>query len=528
MRMVRALLTLSAAAVLTGAPAVAQPGPGAQPAIVVSERPEDVAVTVYRDPRRDTGGFDLSYLNGFAVIRETRRIRLPQGPATIRFAGVAEGMIAVSAVIRGLPGGPIELNRDSKLLSPGALVDGSLGNQVTLRRTDPATGVVREIPAVIRSGSDEGLVVQTGTGFEALRCSGLPGTVFYDRVPDGLFAMPTLSVDTISPEAAEAVVTLTYLAAGFDWNADYVVKLSDDGATLDLFAWLTLANSNGESFADAELLAVAGTVNTNGDIADQADRPGAAPLSIRCWPMGSTADGSFYDDYASRIAPPPPPAMLEMYSPAPVMSSDLIVTGSRRSKIAELEALGDLKLYRVPFRSTVAANGQKQVALLRKQQLPYRIVYRGEADASEDDSVALDIEVRIDNDRRGKLALPLPQGRIAVFAPGAQGEQLIGESQMDDYAVGETAKFRIGSSPAVQLRVVTRPGGDPDRRIRNLVITNANPEPIDVEIDLGPVGDVRIDRTKAKIVREDGVYRWKLRVPANGSAALDYRIAWIG
>ncbi len=226
---------------------------------------------------------------------------VPAGPATIRFAGVAEGMVAVSAVVRGLPGGIVEQNRDKKLLSPGALVDGTLGNRVTLKRTDPATGKVTEQQAVIRSGSQGALVVQTEGGIEALQCSGLPEKVIYQDLPGGLFATPVLSVDTVSPGAATVEVTLTYLAAGFDWNADYVVKLGADGKSLDLFSWLTLANGNAESFADAELLVIAGTLNTRQPMRNLADRPQATSLYIQCWPRGSTADG--IDD----IPPPPPP-----------------------------------------------------------------------------------------------------------------------------------------------------------------------------------------------------------------------------
>ena len=33
------------------------------------------------------------------------------------------------------------------------------------------------------------------------------------------------------------------LATGFDWAANYVAELSADGRSVDLLAWLTLANS---------------------------------------------------------------------------------------------------------------------------------------------------------------------------------------------------------------------------------------------------------------------------------------------
>ena len=85
---------------------------------IISPKPDSVAVTIYRDPQRGQGGgMNLDYLNGFAVVTEMRTVSVPAGPSTIRFAGVAEGMVAVSAVVRGLPGGIVEQNRDKKLLS---------------------------------------------------------------------------------------------------------------------------------------------------------------------------------------------------------------------------------------------------------------------------------------------------------------------------------------------------------------------------------------------------------------------------
>ncbi|MFN3819049.1 DUF4139 domain-containing protein [Blastomonas sp.] len=466
---------------------------------------------------------NLDYLNGFAVVTETRTITVPAGPATIRFAGVAEGMVAVSAVIRGLPGGIIEQNRDKKLLSPGALVDGSLGNRVTLRRTDPATGAVTERDAVIRSGSQGALVVETEAGVEALQCSGLPETVIYQDLPGGLFATPVLSVDTVSPQAATTEVTLTYLAAGFDWNADYVVKLGADGKSLDLFSWLTLANGNAESFADAELLVIAGTLNIRQPMQQIADKPEAEPLYIECWPQGSTAEGM--DDNGYQMSPPPPPL-----APAPAMMARaeamdaVVVTGARRKVEAELEALGDLKLYRVPFRSTVAAKGQKQVKLLSKQNVPARLVYRGSAVGNgEGAPQPLQIEVRMDNKTATGLGLPLPSGRIAVFDGAADNGLLIGQGRMRDYAVGQEVKFTIGTSSAVQLastRTLVASKGGWDGYM--LELTNANPEPVTAEIDLAMVAGSELRKTSGRTIRKDGKHVWQVTVPANDTSRLTF------
>ena len=515
------LILAGVAAVLAPAHAQARPE-------VVSPRPDSVAVTIYRDPQRGNGGgMNLAFLNGFAVVTETRTISVPAGPSTIRFAGVAEGMVAVSAVIRGLPGGIIEQNRDKKLLSPGALVDGSLGNRVTLQRTDPATGKRTEQQAIIRSGSQGALVVQTDSGVEALQCSGLPERVVYTDLPAGLFATPVLSVDTVSPQAATVEVTLTYLASGFDWNADYVVKLGADGKSLDLFSWLTLANGNGESFADAELLVIAGTLNTRQPMRNLADRPRAAPLNIQCWPQGSTAEGLSYPLPPPPPPPPPPPAMAPMAMRTGAVrgeAMDIMVTASRNVE-AELEALGDLKLYRVPFRSTVAARGQKQVRLLAKQNVPARLVYRGNAIAyGEGEPRALQIELRMDNKTATGLGLPLPSGRIAVFDRDGGNGLLIGQGRMRDYAVGQEVKFTIGASPAVRLAstrkmVATKGGWDGYA----LELTNANAEPITAEIDLAQVADTDIRKATGKLIRKDGKHVWQVTVPANDRATISYQ-----
>ena len=138
------------------------------------------------------------------------------------------------------------------LLSPGNLLDRSLGRRVHLRRTSRATGEVVEQEAVIRSGADGAVVLQTEDGIEALRCTGQSETLLFDEVPPDLSAKPTLSVRIRTREPIEATVTLSYLANGFDWQANYVATLSPAGDRIDLFAWLTLANGDETSFAAAQ------------------------------------------------------------------------------------------------------------------------------------------------------------------------------------------------------------------------------------------------------------------------------------
>lgn len=529
-----------AALVLLALAGLAEPA-AAQPA-VVSPAPEAVSVTVYRNPHR--GGsqeWNSEWLEGFALISETRTISLPAGESVIRFEGVAGGIIPASAIVKGLPSGVDEKNRDARLLSPGTLVDSALGRRVHLRRTNRATGAVTETEAVIRSGPD-GVVLQTPQGFEALRCTGLPETLTYDRVPDGLTDKPTLAVATHSGRAVTATVRLTYLATGFDWQASYVAHLAPDGKTLDLFSWLTLANSNDESFLDARANAVAGALNKNEDEGGGGEpRSVSSDITLQCWPQGTTSDGS--GDIRSDL-----PALRSAES----SGYDIVVTGSRvrfanlesSSPItvitAEQEELGDLKLYRIPIPVTVAAHSQKQVALLNRSAVPVDRLYGSTFGAGYewDAPRPAKILLRMRNRKEKGLGLPLPQGQVSVFEPVEGVPMLAGETMVRDYAVGEEVEFEVGESPDVQLvlrRDLAR-GAKPDdeddedrdrkRKPRRytLEITNARAVPAEVEVVLRIQEDQELIKPSRKLGRKNGGYLWSVLVPANGAATLRYRV----
>lgn len=503
--------------------------PAAAQSVVTSAAPDKVSVSVFRDPNRDEGGeIDRDWLNGFALISETRTIDLPAGDVRLRFEGVAEGMVAVSAIVTGLPGGVAQKNRDAALLSPASLLDGSLGNRVHIRRTDRATGKVSEEEAIIRSGPEGAVILQTPAGYESLRCTGLPESLVYDGVPAGLTAKPTLSVTTRSPTAQRAAVTLTYLSTGFDWASNYVARVGSDGKTLDLFAWLTVANSNGESFADANMSVLAGTPNIQQDFDELVAVPPQPRLNLTCFPLGSGRGGV--------PLPPPPP------SPAPggyaeeSDGDDIIVTAQRRAmpsampvaisvvSTAQLENLGDLKLYRVPFPVTVAANGQKQVALLVKDRVPFETIYRYRTDP-EDGTFATSTEIllRMQNKEGGGLGIPLPSGQVAVFEQAQGRELLAGEGMMRDHAVGEKVDLVIGESS--QVLVTLENFAPPKKREQDhrVVVTNANPFAVTFEIGFDADDTGKLAPRLRKLPRKDGLPTWTVRVPANATRTLDYR-----
>jgi hypothetical protein len=509
---------------------------------VAASPPQDLSVTVYRDPDRAENPLPTTLssasLNGFAMISETRTVVLPAGPSTIRFEGVAEGMVAVTAIVTGLPGGVIEKNRNGNLLSPAALVDGSLGNRVTISRTNPATGLAKKEDAIVRTRADGGLVLQTSEGFEAVRCAGLPEKLMFDRVPGGLSAAPVFSIDTNSPKAGSYRITLTYLATGFDWQANYLATLEKGGdpakQKLRLIAWLTIANDNGQTFPDATLLAVAGRINVEGNFRSLSDPLEAKPLQLTCYPLGSTA----------RVTMPEPVSANELLAPSVQADAvgEIVVTGSRMRGMmapvsiamkAQEEALGDVKLYRVPEPVTVAARSLKQVAFLDRPGVNGTLFHRGTCPPDSDDGSdgrfsPVSVWLRTHNDAAHGLGLALPSGKVAVFEPTRAGEMVLGEQSIRDYAAGQKVEIALANSRNVYL-TCGRDGEDADpangkwHRLHALV-TNANNHAISLEIDLADSSVWAVRQPSGQHAITDGRHVMTVNVPANSSRALYWEI----
>ncbi len=527
--------------------------------VTVSD-PVDVSVTIYRAPYRNGGAINLGALGGFAVVTETRRVTLPAGRSRLRFEGVVDGIVPESAIISGLPGGVIEKNRDAALLSPATLLRASLGRQLLLRRTNPATGRVVLVPAEVTAANETGVTLRTRDGLEALQCSGTPEAVRYEPGANGLSARPTLSVQTRSARPISAVVTLTYLAQGFDWSASYTAQVAPDGKTLDLGGWITLANGNSVSLNNAQTQIVAGGLNRE----YVRQFLNAMPRALaNCWPMQRTSDvplkperpyqlvqpflGLAYDNFDEEMdsreyakmrrgfalpppPPPPPPPMVAMAMP---------------SAPPPPEQLGDLKLYRVPQRTTVAAQQMKQTRLVEQHGVPFDRIYTVTLPTSvwyrADERRNAEVLLRTRNDKAHQLGLPLPAGAFLIEQAHAGRMMLVGEPDLRDTAEDEKVELRLGEAPDVNLRrTVLHSDSPPDllaglsdmlttrvkqgKQVERVEIANAGSAPISFELKYDVSGSQRLDQADHPLDKEDGHPIFRLTVPANQTVTLHYTV----
>src|ERR687889_285591 len=101
-----------------------------------SAGPANLAVTIYND--------DL------ALVQDTRQLDLPSGRTRQEFPGVSGRISPETVTLSGQGVGVVEQNFDFDLLSPSKLMEKAVGEEITLLRTNPATGAeTRERAKVI-------------------------------------------------------------------------------------------------------------------------------------------------------------------------------------------------------------------------------------------------------------------------------------------------------------------------------------------------------------------------------------------
>ncbi|HEY6898450.1 MAG TPA: DUF4139 domain-containing protein [Rhodocyclaceae bacterium] len=434
------------------------------------------AVTVYND--------------NLALVKEKRKLSLPAGPVRLSLREVSARIQPETALLHAVTGKPVvllEQNFDFDLLTPQKLLDKYVGREVTVIKTNPATGAEsREKATVLAAG--EGTVLRFADRIE----TGVPGRLAFDSVPGNLRDRPTLSV-LLEGNGGAQTLELSYLTGGLSWKADYVAELSTDGKHLDLNGWVTLTNNSGTSFVDAALQLVAGTVNRV-QTHYRESMPMAAPVAM-----------------AGRAAEP------------------------------REEGLLDYHLYSFERPTTLADNQTKQLALLSASQVPAEreyvltgadYYYRDRFD-SLGDKLKPGVFLIFQN-KGGQLGKPLPAGVMRVYARDSQGAaQFVGEDRINHTAKNEAVRLRLGEAFDITAeRKQTNYKRLADRLIETshrVVIRNAKKEDVVVKVQEPLFGDWEIVQSSHKYSKTSArSAQWEIAVPAEGSTTLDYtaRVKW--
>ena len=358
----------------------------------------------------------------------------------------------------------------------------AVGQTVTIVRVNPATGAETREQALVLA-TNGGVVLKIGERIEVLRDDGLPVRVIFDHVPENLRARPTLSVTVDAARAGARPATLNYLTPGLGWRADYVALFDEAAGRIDVQGWITLTNTTGTTFADAETVLVAGT-----------------PAQV------SSDDGN------NRI-----------YRPRP----DRATMEQAGTESGTRERLGDYYLYPLAQRTTIANQQTKQVSFLDVSGAPaeHGYEYRLSWMQTVEQPASAQTVYRFSTSANGGLGDQLPAGIVRFYTRDKRGSpQFIGESRIDHTPMGSTLSLATGDAFDVKVKSVV----EKRERINTFrwqtsmrySLTNALPRPVIVHlIQDGLWGDTRIVAESQKSDRTSAdTADWAVTVPANGKA----------
>src|ERR1700729_3971099 len=203
------------------------------------------------------------YNDNLALVQDRRDIEVKDGRQRIEFADVSAEIRPETVSLSAADISIVEQNFDFDLLTPAKLMEKAVGQEVTIVRVNPATGAeTREQAQVLATNG--GVVLKIGQRIEVLRDDGLPVRVIFNKVPDNLRARPTLSVSIVGTHAGPKRATLSYLTPGLGWKADYVALYNESDGKIDVQGWVTLTNSSGTTYENAQTLLVAGSPSQAG------------------------------------------------------------------------------------------------------------------------------------------------------------------------------------------------------------------------------------------------------------------------
>jgi hypothetical protein len=442
---------------------------------------QSVAVTIYNE--------------NLALVKDTRRITLDSGLNRLALREVSGRMRPETAQLRSIthPGSLalLEQNFDFDLLTPAKLLEKYVGRTVRIVRTHPTTGA-ESIESATVLAANSGVVLKIGDRIE----TGLPGRIVYDGVPANLRDRPTLVTELTSTRAGAQTVELSYLSGGLSWKADYVAELNAADSALDLNGWVTLTNTSGTAYPNANLQLVAGEVNR---VRDEMRFAAKAPAM----------------------------AMREAQAPR---------------AMAE-ESLFEYHLYTLHRPTTIAENQTKQVALLGASAVPVKkeLVLQGSdfyyrsSFGGIGQKMKVGVYVQFENREAAHLGMPMPKGVVRVYKKDSAGNaQFIGEDAIDHTPKNENVRLKLGEAFDVtaekkqtdfKRRDTYSPWSYVHESAYEIVLKNAKKEPVTVVVREPVPGDwTMLEQSHKHTKAASGTAEWKIQVPAEGNATLKYRV----
>ena len=434
------------------------------------------------------------YNSGIALVRDTRRLDLPQGSVRLQLSGIAQKLqpqtVQLTPAAASAPWTVLEQNYLEDTVNPQRLLEAYVGKLVTLVRTRLENNSEVEVPIQARllaAGPEpvweiEGKVV-TGLKVDHYVFPGFPST---------LSLKPALVFLLQNYRAGEQTAEVSYLTDGINWNADYVLMLAASGKRTSLQGWVTLRNDSGLTFPDTSIQLVAGEVHR---VYAMAMQPQARMMT-------------------SMAAAPPTPGQFTQQP----FSSYHLYTLQRRTTLPDHES------------KQISLLSANHVSVTRTYEVNGRSYYYRNPEPGAPFKDPVEVRLRFENSKQNALGMPLPAGIVRIYQNDSAGhEQFLGEDRINHTPAGEMVDLDAGNAfDMTEERKQTdfqRLGQHSSEMTFEIVLRNHQSQPVQVAVNEPFGGDWEL-LSSSFPYQKTSAFSAQFIVPvaANGEALLRYRV----
>lgn len=219
-----------------------------------------IALTVHpQSAAAEADGVDLTvYNSNIALVKESRRFDLEKGVNQVNVTDVPSAILPETVYFRSLTDPDavvLEQNYEYDIVGSQKLLEKYIDLPISVVTQDGTT-----YEGTLLSGANDVILQNEEGGVQIIKFDQIRQYSF-PALPDGLITRPTLVWMVDATKAGEHDAEIAYLTNGLSWQADYVLVLAEDSASMDLNGWVTLDNRSGATYKDARLKLVAGDIN---------------------------------------------------------------------------------------------------------------------------------------------------------------------------------------------------------------------------------------------------------------------------
>ena len=235
-----------------------------------------------------------------------------------------------------------------------------------------------------------------------------------------------------STQAITIPMQLRYLTAGLDWRAYYVAILSNDEKNMQLKGYVRVNNHSGESFDNAKIYLVMGSINM------------LDPIEKLTY--GDPKKLNKQRKKGRRVH------KREAFNLTAQMDSAMAFSEPIPNEI-RMATASEYAIFEIDRRENLKDKWDRQLILLENQAIPVTNVYQFNSEKYGKKVVRLVKFKNTSTELKKKKDLPLPGGNIQLYRDIYKNQHFSyeGKAQLDDIPIGKSVEIFLGEQDQVTV-----------------------------------------------------------------------------